>query len=101
MKIRNNVDTTSERCDAGLPHELMIGPPCDSDLFGGKKARLYYCVECGWRLLVSEGRVAVLSEDGSPIVGEESIRQFDAFEGPCPVLEEFASAGALSQRQLR
>jgi hypothetical protein len=36
---------------------------------------------------------AVLGGDGSPLVGEESLRRFNTFEeGPCSVLEAFASA---------
>jgi hypothetical protein len=35
----------------------------------------------------------VLDEDGNPLVGAESVARFSTFgEGPCPVLETFASA---------
>jgi len=87
----------SERCSRIVRHEFVIGPLCDSNLCSGKAARLYYCTECKWRLLVSGSRVAVLDEDGSPIAGEESINVFE--ENPCPVLEAFASAQPLLQAQ--
>jgi hypothetical protein len=42
----------------------------------------------------------VLDEYGKPIVGEESFRRFSTFEeGPCPVLESFASAAAAANAQ--
>ena len=88
------------RHDSNLRHEFVIGPLCDSDLCPGKKARLYYCIRCNERFLVSGSRVAVLNEDGTPIVGEESLRRFNTFgEGPCTVLEVFASADLSSTRE--
>jgi hypothetical protein len=75
-----------------LRHQFVIGPLCESDLCPGK-ARLYYCYRCKWTFLVCGSKVAVLDEYGKPIIGEESLRRFHTFEeGPCPVLESFASA---------
>jgi len=93
VKIWKNRAGASKRCNMSMRHEFAIGPLCDSDLCPGKKARLYYCIECEWRLLVSGSRVAVLNEDGSLIIGEESLRRFNNSEDdPCPVLEAFALA---------
>jgi len=93
VKIWKDRAGASKRCNMSMRHEFAIGPLCDSDLCPGKKARLYYCIECEWRLLVSGSRVAVLNEDGSLITGEESLRRFNNSEDdPCPVLEAFALA---------
>jgi len=84
-----------------LKHNFVIGPRRHSDLFG-RAARLYYCVRCKWSFLVCGSKVAVLDEDGSPIVGEESLRRFDTLgEGPCPVLDAFVSAALASAESLR
>jgi hypothetical protein len=73
-------------------HAFVIGPLCDSDLTS-RKARLYYCRLCEWRFLVCGDKVAVLDARGEPLTGPESASRFSTFEeGPCPVLETFASA---------
>jgi hypothetical protein len=78
-------------------HEFVIGPLCDTTP-SYRKGRLYYCRLCEWRFLVCGSKVAVLDEDGNPLIGGgESLRRFGTSEeGPCPVLEAFASQ-ALSQ----
>jgi hypothetical protein len=77
---------------ARLGHNFVVGPPRHSYLFG-RTARLYQCVRCKWSFLVCGRKVAVLNDDGSPIVGEESLRRFNTFaEGACPALEVFAPA---------
>jgi hypothetical protein len=73
-----------------MRHDLVIGPLCDSVLFG-RKARLYYCIRCKWSFLVCGGKVALLDEGGNPLAGDRSLGRFGTFkEGPCPVLEAFA-----------
>ncbi len=80
-----------EGSDRHLRHEFVIGPVCNSSLFAGK-TRLYYCSRCKWSFLVCGNRVAVLDEHGEPLVGKESFDRFRTLEeGPCPVLEAFAS----------
>src|SRR5271169_4127947 len=75
-----------------LKHDFVIGPQRPSDLFG-RPARLYYCIRCKWSFMVCGSTVAVLDEDGTPVIGEESVRRFNSLgEGPCPVLEAFVSA---------
>ena len=92
VKLWGSRAAASRRHNRTLRHEFVIGPLYDSNLSPGK-ARLYYCVKCKWSFLVSGSKVAVLGEDGSPLVGEESLRRFNTFEeGPCPVLEASASA---------
>ncbi|HWX37341.1 MAG TPA: hypothetical protein VNZ53_59245, partial [Steroidobacteraceae bacterium] len=59
-------------------HEFAIGPLCDSALFG-RKARLYYCIRCNWRFLVSEKKVVVLDELGHPMAGPDSSTRFATF----------------------
>jgi hypothetical protein len=82
-------------------HEFVIGPLCDTNLTS-RKARLYYCRLCEWRFLVCGSKVAVLDENGNPLVGEESLRRFTTLEeGPCPVLEAFASQVLSQGGQLR
>jgi hypothetical protein len=45
---------------------------------------------------VSNGKVAVLDQHGSPLIGDDSSVRFKTFaEGPCPVLEVFSSASSL------
>jgi len=84
-----------------LKHDFVIGTQRHSDL-SGRAARLYYCIRCKWSFLVCGSKVAVLNEDERPIVGEESLRRFNTFEeGPCPVLEAFASAALASAESLR
>src|SRR5258706_10727288 len=73
-------------------HAFVIGPLCDSTLTS-RKARLYYCRLCEWRFLVCGDKVAVLDAQGEPLTGPQSASRFSTFEeGPCPVLETFASA---------
>jgi len=75
-------------------HEFVIGPFCKCAAFQ-QGARLYYCIRCKWSFFVAGSKVAVLDEDGTALTGEESLRRFKTFEnGPCPVLEAFASAAA-------
>src|ERR1700694_6118806 len=96
MKLWESHATAIGRHHVSSRHEFFIGPLCDTSLTS-RKARLYYCRLCEWRFLVRGSKVAVLDEDGNPLVGEESFRRFGTFEaGPCPVLEAFASQ-ALSQ----
>jgi hypothetical protein len=77
-------------------HQFVIESLCKSALFQ-QKARLYYCIRCEWSFLVCGRKVAVLDEDGSPLIGEESLRRFETFkEGPCPVLEAFVSAASFN-----
>jgi len=74
-----------------LRHEFVIGPLCDSALFG-RKARLYYCMRCNWRFMVCEKSVVVLDEGDHPIAGADSSTRFATFaEGPCPALTAPAS----------
>lgn len=77
-----------------MRHHFVIGPLCDSELFR-RKARLYYCVRCRWSFLVCGSKLVVLDQGGNPVAGDESLRRFATFaEGPCPVLEAFASASS-------
>ena len=94
---------TPRRSEGIRRHEFVIGPVCDSPLFE-RKARLYYCMRCGWRFLVCGATVAVLDEKGAALTGLRSSMRFSTFqEGPCPALSEFASdsktgAGAVKPR---
>jgi hypothetical protein len=91
----------AERRSSSLRHEFAIGPLCKSDLYPGEQARLYYCIRCNWRFLVGGSKVAVLDETGKPIVVEKSLHRFSTFgEGPCPVLEVFASADLQSRPEI-
>src|SRR5579872_933609 len=84
-----------------LGHNFVVGPQCHSDLFG-RAARLYHCVRCKWSFMACGRKVVVLSDDGSPIVGEESLRRFNTFaQGPCPVLEALVSAPLTGPESLR
>jgi hypothetical protein len=74
-----------ESCDTSL----VIGPLCDSALFG-RKARLYHCSRCKWSFLVCGSKVVVLDGGGSPLNGDESSIRFRGDHDPCPVLETFA-----------
>jgi hypothetical protein len=83
-----------------LPHEFVIGPLHRNGL-SPNKARLYYCTRCKWSFLVSGTKVAVFAQDGSPSNGDESLVRFKTFEdGPCPVLEAFASASSFKPAPL-
>jgi hypothetical protein len=93
MKLWKSDAAASKRHNSSAAHEFVIGPLCDSHLCPGRKARLYYCIRCKERFFVSGTKVAVLGGDGSPLVDKESLRRLSTFgEGPCPVLEAFASA---------
>ena len=86
---------------ARLRHNFLVGPRRHSDLFG-RAARLYKCVRCNWSFLVCGRRVVVLNDDGSPIVGQESLRRFNTFaQGACPVLEVPESAALTGPESLR
>jgi len=91
MKLWQRHAEVAERL-ASSRHEFVIGPLRDSNL-SSHKARIYYCRLCKWSFLVCGNRVAVIDEDGRPLVGRESSIRFSTFEeGPCPVLEAFSSA---------
>jgi hypothetical protein len=71
-----------------LRHEFAIGPLHQSSIFK-RKARLYFCIRCEWRFLVSGSKVAVLDDHDNPMTGAESLRRFNSFAaGPCPALNE-------------
>jgi len=77
-------------------HEFVIGPLHDNPFFG-KKARLYYCMRCTWRFLVSGSEVVVLDGEGHPTKGADSSSRFATFaEGPCPAL-----AGLKAERPIK
>ena len=91
MKLWERHTEAAER-PASSRHEFVIGPLRESNL-SSQKARIYYCRLCKWSFLVCGSRVAVIDEDGQPLVGRESSTRFSTFEeGPCPVLEAFSSA---------
>ena len=90
MKLWAALSDALDWRETTMRHEFVIGPLCDSALFG-RKARLYYCVQCKWSFLVCGSKFAVLDESGSRSNGDESSRRFVTFEKPCPVLEAFAS----------
>jgi hypothetical protein len=79
MKLWQSRAVASESCDRSLRHEFLIGPLCNTSLVQ-EKARLYYCTRCKWSFLVCGSKVAVLDEDGSPLVGEDGLRRFKTFE---------------------
>jgi hypothetical protein len=90
MKLWESQATAAQRRPVSSRHEFVIGLR-DSNLFSGKE-RLYYYKLCKWSFLVCGTSVAVVDEDGQPLVGDESFNRFNAFgDGPCPVLETFAS----------
>ena len=91
MKLWDRHAAAISRRHPNSRHAFVIGPLCSINP-STRKARLYYCRLCKWSFLVCGSKVAVLDEDGKPLVGEESLRRFSTFEeGPCPVLESFAS----------
>ena len=91
MKLWGNHFSRAQNRDRTYRHEFVIGPMCDSPLFR-RKARRYYCIRCNWQFLVSEKRVVVLGEDGTPLSGIDSAERFDTFEeGPCPALAMLAA----------
>jgi hypothetical protein len=91
MKLWARHTEVAERSPSSR-HEFVIGPLRNSNL-SPEKARIYYCRLCKWSFLVCGNRVAVIDEDGQPLVGRESSTRFSTFEeGPCPVLEAFSSA---------
>lgn len=90
MKLTNLGSLVHRTRRINLRHNFVIGPQCDSYLFNGQ-ARLYYCMRCRWSFLVSNNAVAVINDQGRPLVGEEAKAQFRSFEnGPCPVLQGLA-----------
>ena len=94
MKFWTNHSSGLGRRSTATRHEFVIGPLCKHAVFQ-EKARLYYCIRCKWSFLVCGSRVAVLDEEGSSLVGKDSLCRFETFEeGPCPVLEAFVSAGS-------
>ena len=78
-----------ERAETLMRHAFVVGPLCDSALFG-RKARLYYCNRYKWSFFVCGSKVVVLDESGSVLNGNESSARFGADGDPCPVLEAFA-----------
>ena len=101
MKLWDSRAAAISRHRANSRHQFVIGPLCDVSL-PSRKARLYYCRLCKWSFLVCGSKVAVLDEDGKPLAGEESFRRFSTFEeGPCPVLEAFASVAVADAGQSR
>lgn len=93
MRLWQNRSAAIQRTLPGR-HEFVIGPLCKCAAFDAN-ARLYYCIRCKWSFFVCGTRVAVLDGAGNPLTGEHSLRRFKTFEdGPCPVLEAFASAAA-------
>jgi hypothetical protein len=94
MNIWQNRSASVDHPPLPARHQFVIGPLCKCAAFH-EDARLYYCIHCRWSFLVCARRVAVLGDDGTPLVGEDSLHRFKTFEdGPCPVLEAFASAAA-------
>jgi hypothetical protein len=90
MKLTNLGSLIHRTRYIDLRHNFAIGPLRDSYLFNGQ-ARLYYCTRCRWSFLVSNNVVAVIDDQGRPLVGEEAKAQFRSFEsGPCPVLQGLA-----------
>jgi len=72
-------------------HELVIGPLCDSEVFG-QKVRLFHCLRCRSSFQVCGSKVAVVDKGGNSSTGGASSRRSGNFEeGLCPVLEAFAS----------
>src|SRR5271163_431915 len=101
MKLLENHAEASVRHLTNSRHAFVIGPLCDSNL-SSRKARLYYCRLCKWTFLVCGSHVAVLDENGEPLVGEESFSRFSTFEeGPCPAFETFASAALADNEKPR
>jgi hypothetical protein len=92
MKLWENHAAATTPYRTSARHDFVIGPLCNTTL-SDRKGRLYYCRLCNWSFLVCGSKVAVLDENGNPLVGVESLDRFRTFEeGPCPVLETFASA---------
>ncbi|HUN58337.1 MAG TPA: hypothetical protein VMU41_09490 [Candidatus Binataceae bacterium] len=90
MKLTNLSSLVHRTRHINLRHSFAIGPLCDSYLFNGR-ARLYYCTRCRWNFLVSNNAIAVIDDEGRPLVGEKAKAQFRSFEnGPCPVLQGLA-----------
>jgi hypothetical protein len=87
MKLRDLGPFAYRRREIDLRHSFVIGPLCDTYLFK-QPARLYYCSRCRWSFLVAGASIAVVDEQGRPLIGDESKRRFRSFEkGPCPVLD--------------
>jgi len=94
MNLWQNRSTSVNYSPLPTRHEFAIGPLCKCAAFH-EDARLYYCIRCRWSFFVCGSRVAVLDDDGTPLVGEDSLHRFKTFEdGPCPVLEAFATAAS-------
>jgi len=86
---------------ARLTHDLLVGPRRHSELFG-RPARLYHCARCKWSFEVCGSAVAILDEDGSPVLGEENLRRFNTLAGSAsPVLEAFMSVAMADADALR
>ena len=101
MKLLESHAEAPIRHHTNSRHAFVIGPLCDSNL-SSRKARLYYCRLCKWTFLVCGSHVAVLDENGEPLVGEESLSRFSTFEeGPCPALEAFASVALADNEKPR
>src|SRR5208282_6482124 len=91
MRLRRTHSSDPYRCHTTARHEFVIGPLCDSEVFG-RKVRLFYCLRCRWSFLVCGNKVALVDEGGNSLAGDENSGRSGNFEeGLCPVLEAFAS----------
>ena len=82
-------------------HDFAIAPVRQRGV-GQEKSKLYYCIHCKWSFLVRGTKVAALSEDGTSLDRDESLRRLATFErGPCPVMEAFVSAACLDSGRAR
>ena len=91
MRLRGIYSSDPYRRHATARHEFVIGPLCDSEVFG-QKVRLFHCLRCRSSFLVCGSKVAVVDKGGNSLTGGASSRRSGNFEeGLCPVLEAFAS----------
>ena len=82
-------------------HDFAIAPVRQRGV-GQEKSKLYYCIHCKWSFLVRGTKVAALSEDGTSLDRDESLRRLATFErGPCSAMELFVSAASLDSGRAR